>query len=212
MEKNNSITEVFMDLDKSALEHVVLDGGQEVAKNIPVFKQTGNGAIVLMIVPTCWEADVWLGGLSEYNELKQPVNIREYIKIGTIAPGGSHTIQWEDPKTGNHEPVNCLAYAMMKIAYLSHLVKNMISSRDEDGIAKTTYCPENGYARDKGAVCMTVYHCGKILMRIYICFSGATEDEDQKCANQVAHNLYSHLKQLDERFVCVMKTVEGTLP
>lgn len=48
-------------------------------------------------------------------------------------------------------------------------------------------------------------------MRVYICFSGATEDEDQQCASQVAYNLCSHLKQFDEGFTVVMKTVDGIL-
>lgn len=214
MEKNISTTEMFIELSKPTFDSVVLDGGQKVAENIPKFKQAGNGAIVMMTVPLCREADVWLGGLSEYDAESKPVNVREYITVGTIASGGSHTIQWEDSGDGHREPVNCLAYAMMKIAYLSHLVKDDIPNRDADEVAETTghYCEENGYSRHRGAVCATIYFCGKLLMRVYICFSGATEDEDQQCANQVAHNLYSHLKQWDERFIVVMKTVDGTLP
>ena len=213
MEKNTSITEMFIDLDKAAFMSVVLDGGQKVAENIPKFKQTGNGAIVMMPVPLCWEADIWLGGLSQYDAEHKPVNVREYVTVGSIAPGGSHTIQWEDPNDGHRESVNCFAYAMMKIAYLSHLIKDNIPNRDEDRIAKTTgyYCEENGYSQHRGVVCVTIYYCGKALMRVYICFSGATEDEDQQCANQVACNLCSHLKQWDERFIMVMRTVDGTL-
>lgn len=204
-----NITEKLIGLNLNTTVSEAVDSARESAEKIPIFAETGNGAIVLMAVPLCREADVWLGNLSTCNLDGDVLDAHEYIAVRTIRPGGSHTIQWTDPDNGHAEPVNCLAYAMAKIAYLSHLVKEDIPSRDDDE-HKDEFLEANGYSWHKGAVCITVYYGGKAVLRFYIVFSGATEDEDQRCANRTTKLFVDYLKEiLGDEFKFHKQTVEG---
>lgn len=184
MEK--SLTSIFMDLPLAGIVKGTLNACREAAEEIPVFKETRNGCYVTMYVPLCPEADVWLGGMSVCDGKGKFLDVHEYVSANTVLPGGSHTIQWKDPTDGHTEPVNCYAYATMKIAYLSRLVKEGISCCESD-LKANEYLDANGYAKHKGAVCTTVYRRCQPLFRVYDAVSGATQDEDLACAMKIAN-------------------------
>lgn len=212
MEKKISAKTFFNRIDLNETINYIVDQGRIAKDKIPVFRETGNGCILIVARPLCKEADVWLGNLSHYDSHGLPIDVNEYVFARTITPGHSHTIQWEDPKDGHTEPVNCFAYAMMKVAYLSRLAKLRITS-EQDTEANSTgfFCEENGYSRHKGAVCTTVYLGTKPLMRLYICFSGATEDEDLECAEEVTINVRHYLQAYCEELEFESRTVNGLL-
>lgn len=213
MEKIKSLTRVLTDINYKATIRLVVHAGRKAKDQVKAFRESGNGCILLMAVPLCQQADVWLGGLSEYDENGRKIDLHEYVIARTIAPGGSHTIQWKDPGDGHIEPVNCLAYATMKLAYLSHLIKDDIPDRDHDEVAQTTdyYTEANGYSNHRGAVCTTIYYADQPLMRFYVVFSGATEDEDLRCALETANQLCCHLSMCDPHFLFVLRTVDGVV-
>lgn len=211
MGTNGSITGELMGLGLKEMVCDVVTFARGEAEKIPIFAEMGNGAIVFMAVPFCKEVDDWLGGFSECDENGVLIDKHEYVAVRTIQPGGSHTIQWKDPNDGHVEPVNCMSYAMKKIAYLSHLVKKFIAKRDFDD-QRETFLEENGYSSHKGAGCITVYYRDEMVLRLYIVFSGASEDEDQQCADETAEALVRYLsKLLSDDFSFHMQTVEGYL-
>lgn len=214
MEKKvKSLTKVLMNIDYKDTISRVVRAGRKAKDQVETFRESGNGCILLMAVPLCQQADVWLGGLSEYDEDGKKIDLHEYVIARTIAPGGSHIIQWRDPNDGHIEPVNCLAYATMKLAYLSHLIKDDIPDRDHDEIAQATgyYTEANGYSNHRGAVCTTIYYADQPLMRFYVVFSGATEDEDLRCALETARHLCRHFLRWSPHFIFVLRTVDGVV-
>lgn len=214
MEKN--LTEIFMGWSLPRTVYLTLKAGQAAASEIPIFWETKNGAIVMMMNPLCREADIWLGALGEYDIT--PANVIEHSWCDTVAPGGSHTIQWCDPDDGHIEPVNCLACANAKIAYLSRLVKLGGISRDEDKDAHL-YLEANGFSRHRGAVCTTVKFTEhtrsglqlRPILRTYIAFSGATEDEDLTCTLATSRRFIEEVRCQDERFSFVSHSVDGRI-
>lgn len=213
MEKN--LTEIFMDWSLPRTVYLTLKAGQTAASEIPIFRETKNGAIVMMMNPLCREADIWLGALGKYDIT--PANVVEHSWCTTVAPGGSHTIQWQDPNDGHIEPINCLACANAKIAYLSRLVKLGGISRDEDKDAHL-YLEANGFSRYRGAVCTTIKlrettQSGGLqsrpILRTYIVFSGADEDEDLACARATSRRFIEEVRRQDERFSFVSHSVDG---
>ena len=60
------------------------------AKEISVFRETGNGAIRILGYPLCAEADEWLGGLSDFSG--PALDIADYEFVFAISPGGSRVI------------------------------------------------------------------------------------------------------------------------
>jgi len=212
MEKIINATQFFMSVDLNEVINSIVDCGRTVKDNIPVFKDTGNGCILIVARPLCREADGWLGNLSRYDDNGDAIDVNEYVFARTIAPGGSHTIQWKNPDDGHIEPVNCFAYAMMKVAYLARLAKlGITSDQDEEANRSGYFCEENGYSRHKGAVCTTVYFDGKPLMRLYICFSGAHESEDLECAEAVAKDTCKYLKSYCDLCSFELRKVDGVL-
>ncbi len=213
MEKKIDAKAFFKSIDLNEVINQIVDQGRLVKDNVPVFKESGNGCILIVARPLCREADIWLGNLSRYDADGKPIDINEYVFARTIAPGGSHTIQWHSPGDGHIEPVNCFAYAMMKVAYLARLVKKGITN-EEDTEANNTkfFCEDNGYSRHKGAVCTTVHLDGEPLMRLYICFSGASSEEDLQCAEAVTVSTRKYLRSYCEELEFVSRKVNGLLP
>lgn len=214
MEKNiKSLTNLFIGIGYEDAIDEVVRAGRRAKNSIETFAKSRNGCILVMMVPLCQQADTWLGGLSEFDDTGRALDLHEYVFARTITPGGSHTIQWVDPKDNHVEPVNCFAYATMKIAYLSHLIKDNISDRDHDETAQGAayYCEVNGYSSHRGAVCVTVYYADQLLMRFYIVFSGATEDEDLQCALETARHFCRYLDNRDPNFRFALRTVDGAV-
>lgn len=209
-EKISNATQLFLNYPYNAMVRQALYGGQEVARRVPKFAETGNGAIVMMCVPLSWEADGWFGNLSEFDNNRQFTNVHKYVHVATVSPQGSQIIQWEDPNDHHTEPVNCYAYAMAKIAYLEHLVEKNIPNQYFDEEAEQ-FMEENGFSRHQGGVCSTYYFNDEPLMRIYDAFSGASEDEDLRCAIEVAKNRLWTMKQFTEEVSCAMWSVLGCI-
>ena len=213
MEKNINATQFFMNVDLNETIKNIVDQGRIAKDKIPVFKETGNGCILIVARPLCQEADAWLGNLSTYDADGNAVDVQEYVFARTIAPDGSHTIQWKSPGDGHVEPVNCLAYAMMKVTYLARLVKlGITNDQDTEANASGFFCEENGYARHKGAVCTTVYLNDKPLLRLYICFSGAKEEEDLECAEDVTIETRKYLSAYCDQLTFESRKNDGILP
>lgn len=214
MEKRfRSLKNLFSDLCLRDMVERIMSIARHYKDDVDVFRRTGNGCVLLMAVPLCPVADEWLGGLTTYEDGKK-VDAHEYIAARTIAPGGSHTIQWTDPDDQeNHhtEPVNCLAYATMKLAYLSHLLKDDVIDRDHEksSFDEKYYCEANGYSRHRGATCVTIDYGDRAIMRLYIVFSGATEDEDLYCSLNTAIRFCACLTGLYPLLRFTYRTVDG---
>ena len=89
----------------STLVVQIRDAVREKAQEIPIFKETGNGAIRILIRPLCREADRWIGnpyfgGLSDFGNPEKP-DIVEYEHTFAITAGGSRlTIVFRFPGYG----------------------------------------------------------------------------------------------------------------
>ncbi|MBR6964778.1 hypothetical protein IKH83_00485 [Candidatus Saccharibacteria bacterium] len=46
---------------------------REKAKEVEIFRESGNGCIRVLAFPLCKEADNWLGGLSDFDHEKPDV-------------------------------------------------------------------------------------------------------------------------------------------
>lgn len=158
------------------LIRVIVDSVREKAATIPPFAQSHNGCIRIGLMPLNRWAEDWLcGGLSS----EQDTCLREFVY--PIFPGGSHTIQWSSPQDGHVEPVNCYAYSALKVAGLMW--------RRQHGLDNPTlpeqlqYLTEdNGWSQNKGALDSLVRVDREDFLWLYICVSGATSDEDRRCA------------------------------
>lgn len=168
----------------------VRDAVREKAQEVPVFKETGNGAIRILAYPLCKEADEWLGGLSDFSDPENP-DIVDYEHTFAISAGGSRVIT--GVYDGVEQTVDCYAFSALKIAHCSHaqdLGAGLISGLDLNNPYLTE---DNGYGPHKGALCVEVQrldeyddtdeiayyydYCG-----IYICVSGADSESDLECA------------------------------
>jgi len=171
----------------------IRDAVRKKAKDIPKFRDEGNGAIRILAYPGCKEADNWLGGLSDFvnpcdpfaAESKKRDDITDYEHTFAITPGGSRVITgiWDGVK----QDVDCYAFSALKIAHCSRaqdLGLGLLSGIDMNDPNITE---ENGYGPYSGALCVEVMRkvsstsstnfCG-----IYVCVSGATSAEDLECA------------------------------
>lgn len=160
------------------------------AKEISVFRETGNGAIRILGYPLCAEADEWLGGLSDFSG--PALDIADYEFVFAISPGGSRVINVVE--NGHKATVDCYGYSALKIADCSlaqDLGVGLVSGLD---FLRADRTEEYGYAAHRGALCVVVKrvkcstvngepsveyddYCG-----IYVCVSGAKSDEDYACA------------------------------
>lgn len=188
------------------LQKQIRDTVREAAQNIKCFRETGNGAIRITAYPCCKEADEWFGGLGEFRPAHQsvdaavlvgwdnrPDDIPDYEVVFSITSGGSPVINYDGEDDKKHK-CNCYAFSAMKIAHCSlaqHMGAGLSSGvdlNDPDAVE------ENGYGPYKGAPCATVCtiiendsadkestkalpFCG-----IYVCVSGASPEQDEKCA------------------------------
>lgn len=175
----------------------IRDAVRERAQEIPKFRTSGNGAIRILAYPCRSDADVWLGGLSDFSRDERGIgkdDIVDYEHTFAITPGGSRVITgvWD----GVEQKVDCYAYSALKIAHCS-LVQDkgagLISGLD---LGDPYLTEDNGYGPHFGAICAEVKlfsvnydgrgevdgfseidFCG-----IYVCVSGADSKDDLKCA------------------------------
>lgn len=98
----------------------IRDAVRERAQEIPKFRTSGNGAIRILAYPCRSDADVWLGGLSDFSRDERGIgkdDIVDYEHTFAITPGGSRVITgvWD----GVEQKVDCYAYSALKIAHCS---------------------------------------------------------------------------------------------
>lgn len=185
MEKKQSFT--YQELASTIVKAV-----RGRAATIPAFRDSHNGCIRITMVPLCKDADVWLGGMSNYqtwlNGEEQDVCEREFVY--KIDPRGSHTIQYvcED---GHTEPVNCYGYSALKTAWASW--KRKFDDAVRKGLGETFsdfqfrqhtqfFTEENGWSMQSGSVYATISVAEVDFIRLYVCTSGAKSDEDEQCS------------------------------
>lgn len=195
---------------------VGLEAAREQAKNYSKFR-FGNGAIVVGFVPLCPEVDKWLGGLSAFDKTGKIVDCHEYYHVATIKPGGSHTIEWEDPEDGHVEPVNCMAFAHMKLAYASNLLKKGLRKGSEEYVRGPFMVNENGYADNDGPVVATLYkhtyNEEDAILRIWFVTSGADSEDDLECSTQGVYSMVeSMLKDTTDKMVWTLFNGYGYFP
>ena len=153
------------------------------AEKIPVFRETHNGCIRITIAPLVRDTDIWLDtgsmcdglhGLDNENDLSW----REFAY--KIHPGGSYVINWVDESDGHTEPVNCYAFSALKIAAL----ENADSETGKNDMTEHPdfYVEANGWGQYAGALMTKVYYNGVLVMKVYVCVSGAKSKEDEQCA------------------------------
>lgn len=163
-----------------------LSGARDEARGVPVFRDTGNGCIRITVVALSQLADAWLGkGLSECDTDGTIIDLCEREYVQSITPRGSHTIDWHDPDDNHIELVNCYAYSALKTAYLARRVKHYPKTGQTSApeMDKPEYMiAENGWATHSGSACIIVKLDGKDFLRLFVCVSGAKEDEDLSCA------------------------------
>ena len=170
---------VYLELVKQ-----IRDAVRKKAKDIGI----REGCIRILAYPCCPMADLWLGGLSNF-EGDTP-DIVDYEHTFTITPEGSRVVTVTEG--GVKQKVDTYAYSALKIAHCS-------CSQDEkgcllSGVIKTPHQIEsNGYGPYLGALCAEVTmspttsnlrplgepygFCG-----IYVCVSGASQEKDLDCA------------------------------
>ncbi len=162
------------------------------ALEIPVFKETKNGAIRILTRPLCNEANDWIEGTSIFTD--RLTDIVDLEKTYNILPGGSHIIT--GVYDGVEQNVDCYAYSALKIAHCSLMVDKGIGLESGLGLPlDNLYLTEdNGYAAHYGAICVEINrpaeykfasgydkdHLG--FLRIFVCVSGAKSEEDRDCA------------------------------
>ena len=168
----------------------IRDAVRKKAQEVPVFKETGNGAIRILAYPLCQEADEWLGGLSDFSDPEEP-DIVDYEHTFAISAGGSRVIEafWSP----NKERVDCYAVSAMKIAHCSHaqdIGAGLVSGID---LGDPYLTEDKGYGPYKGAVCVEVWKLNQLAepqeislyeryCGIYVCVSGADSGDDLECA------------------------------
>lgn len=195
---------------------VGLEAAREQAKNYRKFK-FGNGAIVVGFVPLCREIDEWLGGLSTFDDTDKIVDCHEYYHVATIKPGGSHTIDWKDPEDEHVESVSCLAFAHMKLAYMSNLFKKGLKKDSEEYVKEPFLVNENGYADNDGPVVATLYRNTyaeeNAILRIWFVTSGADSKDDLTCSAEGIHSMVeSMLKDTTDELVWTLFNGYGYFP
>jgi hypothetical protein len=149
------------------------------AAKIPDFD---NGAIRLLFAPKCAEAEHWLGD----NGVDETVCETDFGYV--IKKGFGHTRPngWRGEDDGE---CDCYGYAALKIAGCAYAIKHGLGHRSSDMPAEAvTWGREN----DPGCVgyCVEIssertYGGGgqfKPYLRVYVSVSGATSEEDERCA------------------------------
>jgi hypothetical protein len=195
---------------------------KEVLK-IPVFKESGRGAIRIMFYPESEDADYWLDGLGKYKRgsngepSEKGNDIVDYEWCFPAVEGGSRVIEFD--YEGQHQYCDCYAYSALKIAHCCKaqtLGVGLSSGLDlEPDPDKPIYTENNGYAAHKGAIAIEVtqakmnsfgYPMFYQFMLIYICVSGATSEEDEQVALSAIPVIEAFFKEENGDFK--IKTVE----
>ena len=181
----------------------IRDAVREKAPEVPVFKETGNGAIRILAYPRCKQADKWLGGLSDFSDPENP-DVADYEHTFAISAGGSRVVEafWSPDK----QSVDCYAMSAMKIAHCSHaqdLDVGLVSGID---LGDPYLTKDNGYGPYKGAVCVEVWKLNQLAepqeislyeryCDIYVCVSGADSNDDLKCAKAGVEVIYNFFRE-----------------
>lgn len=147
---------------------------QEEAKKVPGFD---NGAIRILFSPKCSAANSFLGEFTPKCELDFGYPIK---------PGGSHT----RPADENQDECDCYGYAALKIGGCVYALKNNLGRRSSDmpNEAETW-----GRTNDRGCIVYDIYYTSRFgpadddpipdhYLRLYVAVSGASGEEDERCA------------------------------
>lgn len=171
----------------------IVGAARRTAHSIPAFRDSHNGCVRITIVPLSQDADVWLGGLSDFGELTgaDVADICEREFVFKIDPHGSYTIQYvcED---GHTEPVNCYGYSALKTAFARWHQEFEATVRREN-LGETFadfqyrqhtqfFSEDNGWSTHSGSACATLTLDGEDFAHISICTSGADSSEDMECS------------------------------
>ena len=152
----------------------IRDAARTKAEEIPKFQ--GRGCIRVTAVPCKKAADIWLGGLSDFDHSDRT----EYEHVFSIVPGGTHTAIF------NGERINTYVYSALKVAQCSLARKQgagLCSGSMLPGVDNSDLTEENGWSTCYGALCVEIKDSlGEDFARIYISVSGADEEDDLKCA------------------------------
>ncbi len=177
----------------------IVNATRSRAQTVPKFRDSGNGCIRITIAPLSDLAESWLGGgLSDFSEGFSGLKFNDVCErewVFPIRPGGSHTILWTDPNDGHTEHINCYAFSAMKIAFMSwwrrraqandlKKFRKLVRKLAEGDIPHDLkhFTAENGWAANLGVTCTTVKLDHKDFIRLYVCVSGADEEDDEACA------------------------------
>ena len=181
----------------NSLEQKILEAVRAKAQEIPIFKETGNGAIRILAYPFCPGANQWLGGKGEIqldeNGMPILIDVPDYETTYCITPSGNRTAHKE--LEGIMHLVNCYAYSAMKIAHCAradHLNIGLKSGLKLHDIWMIETEEENdGYAPYAGAICVkvieeytdpTIKLKSRLFCYIYVSVSGADPKDDEKCS------------------------------
>ena len=174
----------------------IRDAVREKTQATAQFKD--GGAIRILLYPTCRAADKWLGGLGDFESLASAEGFNfndspDYEYVFAAVPGGSRIRK--NKRVGSQ--IDCYAFSAMKIAHCSYAqdvgagLKSGITHLD-DACIVPFLDEEYGFAPYLGAICIEVgmkgvsdvppnRHVNEFCL-IYVSVSGATEDEDLRCA------------------------------
>ena len=194
----NALT--FIEFEKGMVETI-----RNVAQEVPVFRETGNGTIRIFECPLCAEANILLGGRSNFD-----INPPDIVKCEysyAIEPGGSQVIGVVED--GEERDVETYGYSALKIAHALRaysMGKGLISGPD---LGIKWLKEEYGYAAHKGAILFlitkwnvgqeedgspTVQH--KPFFLLGVCVSGAKSEEDYECASAVVPNVEKYVSEM----------------
>lgn len=164
-------------LTVQSLASKIVDAIQEEIAKIPEFD---NGAIRLLFVPKCNEAANKIGGFGLHCELGLSFPVKK---------GSSHTRPAGWRGDSSESECDCNGYAALKIGGCAYAIKNGFGYRSRDmPTSAVTWGREN----DPGCVAYDICYISRfgvadsskpsIYVRIYISVSGATGEEDERCA------------------------------
>ncbi|MFV0484772.1 MAG: hypothetical protein ACK5MU_00870 [Candidatus Saccharimonadales bacterium] len=177
----------YVKADFKKIMHQIVERVQVEAAKIPDFDA---GTIRLTFNPLCEEAGKWLGDWDFGGSKCEP----EFVF--PIHDGGSHTRKagWRGENCGI---VNTYGYSALKVAAASYARAHEQGNCSEDAKLEPwpdDWCDEeHGYAPSTGCVCYEIDHAVwhtatpdgydlKPFMRIHVSVSGATGEEDKRCA------------------------------
>jgi hypothetical protein len=188
----------------------IAEAVRKKAQEIPEFKETGNGCIRICAYPCVMEAENWIVGHSYWEEdgyhcglssnfiPEKFKDIVDYEYTFAITPGGSRVIErdWGGKKIN----IDTYAFSALKIAHCSRAEDKGIGQMSGLDLEEDFLNEENGYGPYKGAISVQIKKMLPELVRkegelvpeevwknnifygIYVCVSGASDEEDLECA------------------------------